>query len=61
MGQPNYWARELLMKLGHEARLISAQFVRSFVKANKTDFNIRSGAEGCAGRAHVSQNREASM
>jgi len=35
-GSSQYWARELL-KLGHEVRLISAQFVRPFVKTNKTD------------------------
>jgi transposase len=35
-GSAHYWGREL-QKLGHEVRLISAQFVRPFVKANKTD------------------------
>ena len=35
-GSSHYWARELV-KLGHEVRLISAQFVRPFVKTNKTD------------------------
>jgi transposase len=35
-GSAQYWARELL-KLGHEVRLIAAQFVRPFVKTNKTD------------------------
>jgi transposase len=35
-GSAHYWARELL-KLGHEVRLIAAQFVRPFVKTNKTD------------------------
>ncbi len=35
-GSSHYWARELV-KLGHQVRLISAQFVRPFVKANKTD------------------------
>jgi transposase len=35
-GSGHYWARELV-KLGHEVRLIAAQFVRPFVKANKTD------------------------
>jgi transposase len=35
-GSAQYWARELL-KLGHEVRLITAQFVRPFVKTNKTD------------------------
>ena len=35
-GSAQYWARELV-KLGHEVRLIAAQFVRPFVKTNKTD------------------------
>ena len=35
-GSAHYWARELL-KLGHEVRLIAAQFVRPFVKTNKND------------------------
>jgi transposase len=35
-GSAHYWARQLV-KLGHEVRLISAQFVRPFVKSNKTD------------------------
>src|ERR1700676_3990031 len=35
-GSAQHWAREVL-KLGHEARLIAPQFVRPFVKTNKTD------------------------
>jgi len=35
-GSAHYWARELL-KLGHEVRVIAAQFVRPFVKTNKND------------------------
>ncbi|TQN49112.1 putative family 20 transposase [Acidithiobacillus thiooxidans ATCC 19377] len=35
-GSAHYWGREL-RKLGHEVRLIAAQFVRPFVKTNKTD------------------------
>lgn len=35
-GSAHHWARRLV-KLGHEVRLISAQFVRPFVKSNKTD------------------------
>jgi transposase len=35
-GSAHYWARELA-KLGHEVQLIAAQFVRPFVKGNKTD------------------------
>ena len=32
----NYWAR-VLRELGHEVRLIAPQFVKPYVKANKTD------------------------
>ena len=35
-GGSNYWAREI-EKLGHEVRLIPAQFVKPFVKSNKND------------------------
>jgi transposase len=35
-GAAQHWARELA-KLGHEVKLISAQFVRPFVKTNKND------------------------
>ena len=35
-GTAQHWAREL-MKLGHEVKLIAAQFVRPFVKTNKND------------------------
>jgi len=35
-GSAHYWARELI-KLGHDVRFIAAQFVRPFVKTNKTD------------------------
>ncbi|TQN49336.1 putative family 20 transposase [Acidithiobacillus thiooxidans ATCC 19377] len=35
-GSAHYWGREL-RKLGHEVRLIAAQFARPFVKTNKTD------------------------
>lgn len=34
----HYWARELV-KLGHDARLISPQFVKPYVKGNKNDAN----------------------
>jgi transposase len=34
----NYWAREL-RNLGHDARLISPQFVKPYVKGNKNDAN----------------------
>jgi len=35
-GSAHHWARQL-SKIGHEVRLIAAQFVRPFVKSNKTD------------------------
>jgi transposase len=35
-GSAHHWGR-LLGSLGHEVRLIAAQFVRPFVKTNKTD------------------------
>ncbi|WP_414041533.1 IS110 family transposase [Acidithiobacillus sp. M4-SHS-6] len=35
-GSAHYWGREL-RKLGHEVRLVAPQFVRPFVKTNKTD------------------------
>ena len=36
-GSANYWARELI-KLGHEVKLISPQYVKPFVKGNKNDY-----------------------
>src|SRR2546423_14769675 len=35
-GSAHYWGR-VLSGLGHQVRLIAAQFVRPFVKTNKTD------------------------
>jgi transposase len=35
-GSAHYWGRKLV-GLGHQVRLIAAQFVRPFVKTNKTD------------------------
>ncbi|KVU35956.1 transposase [Burkholderia ubonensis] len=35
-GSAHHWARQLIA-LGHEVRLIAAQFVRPFVKSNKND------------------------
>lgn len=35
-GSAHYWARKFV-GMGHEVRLIAAQFVRPFVKTNKTD------------------------
>ncbi|SIT47795.1 transposase (fragment) [Paraburkholderia ribeironis] len=35
-GSSHYWGRELA-KLGHTVRLVAPQFVRPYVKSNKTD------------------------
>ena len=35
-GSAHYWARKF-EAMGHEVKLIAAQFVRPFVKSNKTD------------------------
>ena len=37
-GSAHYWGRELI-KLGHEVRLISPQFVKPYVKSGKNDAN----------------------
>jgi transposase len=37
-GNAHYWAREV-ERLGHQARLISPQFVKVFLKSNKNDRN----------------------
>lgn len=37
-GASNYWGREFL-KLGHEVKLMSPQYVKPFVKTNKNDAN----------------------
>jgi transposase len=37
-GSAHYWAREL-RRLGHEVRLIAAQFVKPYVKSGKNDAN----------------------
>jgi transposase len=37
-GSANYWCRRF-KKMGHEAKLISPQFVKPFVKTNKNDRN----------------------
>ena len=38
----HYWARELV-KLGHTAKLMPAQYVKPYVKRNKTDANDAAG------------------
>src|SRR5215475_11082126 len=37
-GSAHYWARELT-KLGHTVRLMAPQFVKAYVKTNKSDRN----------------------
>ena len=37
-GGSNYWAREI-KKLGHDAKIMAAQFVKPYVKTNKNDEN----------------------
>jgi len=37
-GGSNYWAREI-KALGHDAKLMAPQFVKPYVKSNKTDAN----------------------
>jgi transposase len=37
-GSSHYWAREL-QQLGHEPRLIPAQFVKAYLRGNKNDYN----------------------
>jgi transposase len=48
-GGSHYWAREI-SKLGHEAKLISPQFVKPYVKGNKNDYNDAEGICEAAGR-----------
>ena len=38
----NYWGREI-RKLGHDARLMAAQFVKPYIKSNKNDPNDAEG------------------
>jgi transposase len=48
----HYWARELL-KLGHDARLISPQFVKPYVKGNKNDANDAEAICEAVGRPNM--------
>jgi transposase len=41
-GSSHYWAREI-WQLGHEVKLMSPQYVKPFVKANKNDKNDAKG------------------
>ena len=44
-GGAHYWGRKLAA-LGHEVKLIAAQFVRPFVKSNKTAINLLQNPPG---------------
>lgn len=48
----HYWAREFI-KLGHDARLISPQFVKPYVKGNKNDANDAEAICEAAGRPNM--------
>jgi transposase len=48
----HYWARELL-KLGYDARLISPQFVKPYVKGNKNDANDAEAICEAVGRPNM--------
>jgi transposase len=48
----HYWARELI-KLGHDARLISPQFVKPYVKGNKNDANDAEAICEAVSRPHM--------
>lgn len=48
----HYWARELI-KLGHEVRLISPQWVKPYVKGNKNDANDAEAIGEAVGRPHL--------
>lgn len=48
----HYWARELI-KLGHEVRLISPQFVKPYVKGNKNDANDAEAICEAVGRPNM--------
>lgn len=48
-GSVHYWAREI-QKLGHEVKLINPQFVRAYVKSNKSDPNDAEGISEAVSR-----------
>ena len=48
----HYWARELI-KSGHDARLISPQFVKPYVKGNKNDANDAEAICEAVGRPNM--------
>jgi transposase len=47
-----YWGR-VFTKAGHEVRLLPAQFVKPFLKANKNDFNDAEAIAEGGGRANM--------
>lgn len=51
-GGSHYWAREFI-KLGHDAKLISPQFVKPFVKTNKNDMNDAEAITEAASRPNM--------
>lgn len=51
-GGSHYWAREIA-ELGHEAKLISPQLVKPYVKGNKNDYNDAEGICEAAGRPNM--------
>ncbi|WP_394754252.1 IS110 family transposase [Crenothrix sp.] len=51
-GGSHYWARELI-KLGHDAKIISPQFVKPYVKGNKNDSNDAEAICEAVGRPNM--------
>ena len=51
-GSAHYWARKL-MELGHTVRLISPQFVKPYVKTNKSDRNDAEAICEAVGRPNM--------
>jgi transposase len=47
-----YWGR-VFTQAGHEVRIVPAQFVKPYLKANKNDFNDAAAIAEAAGRAHM--------
>lgn len=51
-GSSNYWARELI-KLGHEVKLMSPQFVKPYLKKSKNDQNDAEAICEAVGRPNM--------
>ena len=47
-----YWGR-IFTKAGHEVRILPAQFVKPYLKANKNDFNDAEAIAEAGSRAHM--------